>query len=191
MIITTKGADLSIKNIMKDLNYMIDSTIEDKFDTRKETSLLITYMDMNECDNALYFEQSKRNLRLWIATSNLTIRFTVLNYASVYDLSSVYNYHKNSGHVLVFSQDFDEDENLKTFKNIAESAFKCNDKSSIERAICFFYIRGKICIRVYLVKDCNEIGPRLDLELDRIFEGCFKGKKLYSKEKSNDEIAEE
>ena len=46
MIITTKGADISLKNIMKDLNNMVDSTLEDKFDVRKEVSPLITYMDV-------------------------------------------------------------------------------------------------------------------------------------------------
>lgn len=181
MIITTKGADPSVKNIMKDLNSMVDSTIEDKFDVRKEVSLLVTYMDINDCANALYFEQSKRKQRLWVASSDFTLRFTVLNYASVFDISSVHNYHENSGHVLAFSQDFEEDSNLKIFKSVAESAFKCKENASVERAMCFFYIKGVICIRTYLVENCVEIGPRIDLELDRIFEGCFKGKRIFTK----------
>lgn len=191
MIITTKGADPSIKNIMKDFSYMVDSIIEDKFDVRKEVSLLVTYMDINDCDSTIYLEQSKRCSKLWVANSDVTYRFSILNYASVYDMSTVNNYHKNSGHVLIFSADFDEDENLKSFKKTAETAFKCKENASIEKAISFFYIKGRICIRVYLVKDGSEIGPRLDLELDRIFEGCFKGKRLYGKAKTVEAVEAE
>ncbi len=191
MIITTKGADISLKNIMKDLNNMVDSTLEDKFDVRKEVSPLVTNMDVNDCENTLYFEQTKRQQRLWITDSNFTLRLKVLNYASVYDLSSVYNYHKNSGHILAFSEDFDKDLNLKIFKTTAESTFKCKENASVERAICFFYIQGIICMRVYLIKDCSEIGPRIDIELDRIFEGCFKGKRIFTKTEEADQISQE
>ena len=46
-------------------------------------------------------------------------------------------------------------------------------------------------MRVYLIKDCSEIGPRIDIELDRIFEGCFKGKRIFTKTEEADQISQE
>lgn len=187
MIITTKGADPSTKTTVRDLNYMIDSVLETNFDSRKEVSLLIKYMDVNECENAIFFEISKRARRLWIATPAITIRLEILDLISIFDLSTTTNYHKNAGHVLLFTKDFEEDENLKIVKNALETAFKSKEDIQKERAMCFFYVDGIISVRNYLLKEVAEIGPRIELQLDRIFDGCFKGKKIYEREILSDE----
>lgn len=179
MLITTKGADPSTKTTIRDLNYMVDSVVETNFDIRKEISLLITYMDINDCESTTFFEISKRSHRLWLATQTMTFRFNIIDHKSIYDLSLPSNYHKNSGHVLLFTEDFEEDENLKLVKQCIEKVFKCDESAPKERAMCFFYTNGIISIRNYLIKEVNEIGPRIDMVLDRIFEGCFKGKKIY------------
>lgn len=179
MIISTRGADPSTKTTIRDLNYMIDSVLEDNFDVRKDVSLLVKYMDVNDCENCVYFEISKRFNRLWIATQDITIRFNILGHKSIFDLSTVNNYHKNAGHAILFTKDFDEDENLKIVKRVIETAFGCKDGAQKERALCFYYNNGSISVRNYLIKEVAEIGPRFELELERIFEGCFKGKKVY------------
>lgn len=179
MLVTTKGADPSTKGIVKDFNNMLDGILESNFDSRKEVSLLLTYMDVNDCDCTIFFDVSKRGSRLWVATPGLTLRFDVVQHASIFDLSTTSNYHKGAGHVLLFTKDFDEIERLKVAKTALEEAFKCSDEVPKERALCFFYVNGLVCVRNYLIKGVTEIGPRLDLQLGRIFEGCFKGKRVH------------
>lgn len=176
MLVTTKGTDPTTKSTIKDFENMIESTIESAFDVRKEISLLIKYLDVNDCENALFFEISKRAKKLWVATQTGTAKFDIISHQSIFDLSTTANYHKNAGHVLIFSKDFDEDEKLKTIKNILETAFESKKDASKERAMCFFYLNGVISIRNYLIKDTVEIGPRIDLTMDLLFDGCFKGK---------------
>ena len=179
MLITTRGADPTTKSSLKDLNTMIDSVLEDNFDVRKEVSLLIKYMEVNDCENTIFFEKSKRAEKLWVATPSMTLRFDVVAHQSIFDLSTITNYHKNAGHVVIFTKDFNEDKKLKIVKTALEAAFKCKEETPKERALCFFYLNGIISIRNYLIKGVAEIGPRIDLKLDRVFEGCFKGKRIY------------
>ncbi|ELA42551.1 uncharacterized protein VICG_00303 [Vittaforma corneae ATCC 50505] len=178
MLVATKGADPATKSTIKDLSNMIDSVVENNFDVRKEVSLLVKYMDVNDCKNTVFFEISKRARRLWIATPSVTLKFGILSHQSVFDLSTINNYHKNAGHVILFTKDFEENEKLKIAKTALETAFKCKEDVQKERALCFFYLNGVVSIRNYLIKGVSEIGPRIDLELDRIFEGCFKGKRI-------------
>jgi len=178
MIVTTRGADPTTKAIMGDIGKMVHGTVEDTFDVRKEVSLLVTYMDVNDCENAIYFEVSKRQKRLWVATATMTLRFEVLGQQSVFELSTVANYHKGAGHVLLFSKDFDESEQLQAVKAVLERAFGGSESEGVERAMCFFYVDGVVAVRNYLIKGTSEIGPRMDLKLERIFDGCFKGKRL-------------
>lgn len=181
MLVTTKGADFSTKATVRDLSHMIDSVVEDKFDAKKDVGILTTYMDINDCSSCVYFECTKRTQRLWIASPETTLRFNVLSHSSIYDLSFPVNYHKNSGHVMLFSKDFDEDEHLGAVKGMLEEAFKPRENAPIERAIGFFFLENRICIRSYLVDGVLEIGPRIDIELDRIFEGCFRGPRVYGR----------
>lgn len=179
MIVTTRGADPTTKNTMKDLGMMVSGVIEDHFDVRKEVSLLVKYMDVNDCKNAIYFEISKRASRLWVAVPERTLRFEIVGQQSVFDLSTLANYHKGTGHAILFSKDFEESERLQTTKAVLERAFKPVDNTPIERAVCFFYVNGLILMRNYLIKGVVEIGPRIEMRLDRIFDGCFKGKRMY------------
>lgn len=181
MLVTTKSTDSATRVTVRDLSYMTDSVVENMFDSKKDTNILPTYMDINDCTSCVYFECTKRTQRLWVADSNTTLRFSVLSNISTYGLSSPVNYHKNSGHVLLFSKDFDEDKNLATVKRMFEEAFRCRAGTSIERAIGFFFLDGRICIRNYLVDGVAEIGPRIDVVLDRVFEGCFGGPRTYKR----------
>lgn len=179
MLVTTKGADPTTKSTIKDFSSMVDSVVEDNFDVRKEVSLLVKYMEVNDCENTVFFEISKRARKLWIATPAITLKFNILSHQSIFDLAVVSNYHKDAGHEILFTKDFEEDEKLKVAKAALETAFKCKEDAPKERALCFFYLNGVVSIRNYLIKDVAEIGPRIDLELDRIFEGCFKGRRIY------------
>lgn len=179
MLITTKGADNTVKFTIRDLEFIINSVKEDNFDMKKGVSILEKYMEINECENCMFFEITKRMGRLWITNNKLSFRFTIVDFQSIFDLSFPVNYYKNGGHILLFDKSFDEIEHLKELKNVLNDVFK-SKTDNIERVTVFYYLDNQICFRNYLLNDLSEIGPRIDLKLERIFEGCFKGQRIYS-----------
>lgn len=185
MLVSTKKTDPSIKTILRDFEYMIDSVVEDKFDIRKDAGVLATYMDINECDNCIYFEYTSRNQRLWVTDSDVTLKFKIVQYMSIYDLSFPVNYHKYAGHVLIFSKEFDDDENLGSIQKIFKKAFRPKEDAPVERVIGFFVYDDMICIRNYLINGVEEIGPRINIVIEKAFQGCFKGPKISMGSVSN------
>lgn len=181
MVVTSKQASETVKNTMKDFSKIIETFEETSFDLKKKCHILEKYMDINDCDKAIYFEITKRIQKVYFATNNISIRFIVHSIESIFDLSTINNYHKYGGHVMCFSHDFEEDENLKIAKNIFEQIFEQKNSIQKERALCFYYTDGKIFLRNYLIEGMQEIGPRMDLEIDTIINGCFKGNILYTK----------
>lgn len=180
MFISSKGADSSTTTTIRDLEYIINAIKEDNFDMKKNLTILEKYMEINECENCLYFEVTKRIKRLWITNGEYSFRFIIWDLKSIFDLSFPVNYHKNGGHILLFDNSFDELDHLKQLKNIISTIFKSKNSVQIERVLVFYYYDEMISLRNYLIKDVTEIGPRLDLKLDRIFKGCFKGERIYS-----------
>lgn len=186
MLVCTKKVDASIKTILRDFETMIDSVIEDKFDIRKDIKILASYMDMNECDSCIYFECTKRIKRLWITDAAFTLRFDIIQYLSIFDLSLPVNFHKYAGQILFFSKEFDENENLKFIKNVFKKAFKSIENVPAERIMGFFVYDDIICIRNYLIEGAKEIGPRLSISLDKAFTGCFQGPKIGETAQNNE-----
>lgn len=187
MIVSTKGSTETIKSIIRELSHMTPTVLETNFDIKKNISILSNYMDSNECSTSIFFECTKRVEKLWLVTEKVSIRFSIMNASSIYDLSTDVNYHKNSGHVLIFFEDFESNDNLKLTKNIIETVMAPVKDASIERALCFYYIDDKIVMRNYIIDGMHEVGPRLELELDKILDGCFKGNTLYNKNTNKEE----
>ncbi|KAI5180586.1 hypothetical protein PAEPH01_2750, partial [Pancytospora epiphaga] len=98
MILSTKGASPSIKSCIRDISNMTSTVMETNFDIKKKVSVLESYMSMNDCEGIIFFECTKRAEKLWLTTSSVSVRFTILQMQSIYDLSTTVNYHKNSGH---------------------------------------------------------------------------------------------
>lgn len=181
MILATKGASESVKSAMNDLSNMIQTVPETCFDIKKNIAVLESYMDINECSSTIFFECTKRVEKFWLATEKISLRFTIHSLRSVYDLSTTTNYHKNSGHILLFSEDFDGDESLRTVKAVFEDVFSSREGASVERVLCFYYADGRVHVRNYLADGMAEIGPRLEMELDKILDGCFRGKTVFNR----------
>lgn len=181
MILATKCASESVKMLMKDISNMTKTCTETCFDIKKNITVLGSYMDINECDCTIFFESTKRAERLWLATEKLSLRFTLHSLQSIYELSSEVNYHKNAGHVLCFTKDFEEDEALRQVKSMFEKTFVPAAGAAVERALCFYHADGIIYMRNYIIDGMAEVGPRMEMELDKILEGCFKGATLYNR----------
>jgi rRNA maturation protein Rpf1 len=180
LILTTRGASETTKGTIKDISNIIETVQETAFDAKKNISTLLPYMDCNDCSTAIYFETSKRCQRLWIASEKTTIRFSLGAVESVYDISNTNNYHKHAGHSLYFSSDFDQDENLKLTKELLTTIFEVKSDKPCERILSFFIMDKVIYMRNYLIDGLAEVGPRLEMSVDKIIDGCFKGKTIYN-----------
>lgn len=181
MILSTKGASPSVRSCMRDISNMSPTVAETNFDIKKKVSVLGSYMSMNECGGIIFFECTKRAERLWLATPSVSVRFAIHDLWSVYDLCTTTNYHRNGGHVLLFSKDFDEDEHLKIARSVIEAVLPSHKDASVERAVAFFYVDGVVYVRNYIIENMAEIGPRLALQLDKILDGCIQGPTLFSR----------
>lgn len=183
MLIRSKGAKETTKGVMKDLSKMIKTVEETQFDLKEKFGLLATYMDINECDTAIFFETTKRVERLWLSSLKRSIRFTILSIDSIYDMCTEVNYHKHAGHLLFFTEDFDESPELSMAKEMFEKIFEVDKELPIERVLCFYRAGDSIFIRNYLAEGVREIGPRLQLQLDKVLDGCFSGPVIYTSAK--------
>ncbi|KAF7684492.1 Ribosome biogenesis protein brx1 [Astathelohania contejeani] len=188
MLIISRGSSASTKYIMKDLSRLIPSFRESKFDNKNMLSEMSELMDMNECEHVIYFETTKRAHHVWISSANgPTMRFNAFNMFSMGELRFLANSRKDGGHVLLFTKDFEEIDELKVTKKLFQGVF--GNPKEADRALCFFYLDEKIWIRNYVIEDgeLKEMGPRMVLELDRIYEGCFNGSLKYKRIKEKEE----
>ncbi|KAM0688686.1 hypothetical protein COBT_000040 [Conglomerata obtusa] len=180
MLILSRGCSAQSKNILKDLNKLVPSTLEHKHDQKNSFTTLVELMEMNECNSTIYIETTKRVQYAWIAHENgPSVRFKSYNQFTMQELSFPVNCSKLAGHRLFFDTQFGSGE-LNVVKNLFTAVF--GESEVFDRVLAFFYVDGKVWMRVYAIEDgLKEIGPRIVLEIDKILEGCFKGKILYKK----------
>jgi ribosome biogenesis protein BRX1 len=186
MLTLSRGSSSLTRNVLKDMNKLIPAIKEGKYDTKNRLDDLRELMDLNDCVSTLYFETTKRRLSTWISHKDgPSIRFKTYNMFTMRDLSFPVNAFAECGHVLLFSKEFDTDDNLKIVKDLIKKVFIEGDV--VDRAMCFHYFDNKIWMRVYGISgdELNEMGPRIVWEVDKIIEGCFSGKLIHKGEKED------
>lgn len=169
LLVFTKNTFKEIKMCALNISNMIECTIEKNFDSRKNLKLLKTYMETSDCKYCIFFDVTKKTQKLWLANETQSYKFNILNYKSIYSLSTIENFHKGSGYIIMFSEGFNEG-----IKQILSEIFNSTAIKK-ERAIVFYEIESKIYMTHFNLETKNEIGPRITLELEKIFDSCFSG----------------
>lgn len=188
LLILSRGCSARMKNILKDLERILVSVRENKYDQKNKFSDLRELMSMNDCPSIIYFESTKRIQYTWIGHEDgPSIRFITYNLFTMQDLSFPVNCLKECGHKLLFDKSFEEKEELVIVKNLFKSVFV--EKDVYDRLICFYNADNKIWMRVYVLEENElmEMGPRIVLEIDKILENCFSGKIIFK----NNELIQE
>ncbi|KAF9763246.1 Ribosome biogenesis protein BRX1 like protein [Nosema granulosis] len=183
LILSSRGANSNTRYMIKDICKFVKCEEEIKYDIKSDLRGLVDLMELHNTESIMYFETTKRNESLWVShREGPSIKFNVFNIYTMGSLKFPVNCFKDCGHVLLFSGEFDEIEELKRVKDLFTQVFKAKDTKN-DRALCFFYLDDKIWIRNYVIteKELLEIGPRMVLEVDKILKGCFAGEVLYSK----------
>ncbi|KMV66689.1 60S ribosomal subunit biogenesis RNA-bindingprotein [Encephalitozoon cuniculi EcunIII-L] len=185
VILSTRGASVKIRHLMKDISRLVKVEEEQKWDMGKNYGELRSLMAINECDSMLFFRSTKRSDDLWMGIlDGVSVLFRMHNMSTMRDCNFPVNSFKDCGYVLMFSKEFEDIEHLKYTKDVIEHIFRSNETK--DKALCFFYLDGVIWVRCYKIgKKLEEIGPRLVLEVLKVLEKCFEGKALYKAEKEN------
>ena len=157
-------------NLAKDLGKMVNAVVEPDFDTKKQSLLVKKIMAYEDCENCIFFECTKRNNRIWLANTTKSYKFLIEFAESIFDMSTVHNFHKKSGYALFFNEEFD-----LHMKEVFERIFY-DDSAKKERALVLYQSENKIYISHFRLDNQKEIGPRIILKLEKEFEGCFEGK---------------
>ncbi|AFM97646.1 60S ribosomal subunit biogenesis RNA-binding protein [Encephalitozoon hellem ATCC 50504] len=188
VILSTRGASVKIRHLMRDISKLVKVEEEQKWDMGKDYKELRSLMELNECDSMLFFRSTKRSDDLWIGIHNgMSAVFRIYSLFTVKDCNFPVNSFKDCGYVLMFSKEFEEIEHLGHVKSVIEHVFRSNETK--DKALCFFYLDGVIWVRCYKIgKKLEEIGPRLVLEVLKVFEKCFEGNILYKAEENGHSV---
>jgi len=193
LVFCSRGASFRDRHLMADLKSLLPhSKGESKFDKREKTSAINEICEMENCSKCLYFENRKRrDLYLWISNINggPSAKFLVHNVHTMGELKLTGNCLKGSRPILSFDRRFGEEPHLELLQELLTQTFGTpayHPKSQpfTDHVIAFSIEDGKIWFRNYQILDeasgkLEEVGPRLVLEIVKIFDGSFGGPVLY------------
>ncbi|KAI0815999.1 Brix-domain-containing protein [Trametes gibbosa] len=203
LMLSSRGVTHRMRHLMNDLEALLPHVKKDsKLDSKNHLNLLPELADLNNCNNALYFEARRHeDLYLWAAKTpnGPSIKMHVQNIHTMDELKMTGNCLKGSRGILSFSKELDETEWGKLTKEVFTHIFGVppqarKAKPFIDHILTFSILDDKIWFRNFQV-DCGkdplqpngppqtslvEIGPRFVLTPIRIFEGAFGGATVYS-----------
>ncbi|EGG21646.1 brix domain-containing protein [Cavenderia fasciculata] len=197
LILATRGGSSKNRHLMNDLcNLIPHSKREQKVDNRNALSQINDTCEMKGCNYAMLFDNRRDNdLYLWIAKAPLgpTIKFSVSNVHTLDELQMTGNCLKGSRPYLHFDTTFNNTPHLQLTRELLTQVFStpkghAKSKPFFDHVFSFFYQDGRVWFRNYQISDhefknerlLTEIGPRMILEVNKIFSGGFSGQLLYN-----------
>ncbi|KAF8844853.1 Brix-domain-containing protein [Paxillus ammoniavirescens] len=202
LLLSSRGVTQRMRHLMSDLEALLPHVKkESKLDSKSQLHLLPELADLNNCNNALYFEARRHeDLYMWAAKTpnGPSIKLHVQNVHTMDELKMTGNCLKGSRGILSFDKAFDDTEWGKLTKEVFTHIFGVppaarRAKPFIDHVLTFSILDSKIWFRNFqiLEKDPQqpnappktslvEIGPRFVLTPIRIFEGAFGGATVYS-----------
>lgn len=196
LVVASRTLTSSEYRVFEDFkNLLPHSKTDSKIEKKEIIEQLDFSCEMKHCQNLMYFEKRGKNCYLYIAKhpEGPTIKYLIKESNQSEDTRFLGNCLKGSRPILVFSNEFSENDVFKIQKNLWVDLFnvpKNHPKSQpfIDKVFSFQYDDGLIYLRNYqiLKKDLGgkkmeliEIGPRMTLQLIRIFSDFLGGKTLY------------
>jgi len=147
--------------------------------------------DMKHCNKCLFFEtRKKQDVYLWMANvpDGPSAKFLVENVHTMEELKLTGNCLKGSRAILSFDSSFESQAHLILLKELLTQIFGTpyhHPKSQpfIDHVFTFSFLDNRIWFRNYQITEEDaslaEIGPRFVLNPICIFEGSFRGDKLW------------
>jgi len=202
LMLSSRGITHRMRHLMNDLEALLPHVKKDaKLDSKNHLHLLPELADLNNCNNALYFEARRHeDLYLWAAKTpnGPSIKMHVQNVHTMDELKMTGNCLKGSRGVLCFDKGFDDSEWGRLTKEVFTHIFGVpptarKSKPFVDHVLTFSIVDDKIWFRNFQIIEKDplqpngppqtslvEIGPRFVLTPIRIFEGAFSGATVYS-----------
>ncbi|KZS88371.1 Brix-domain-containing protein [Sistotremastrum niveocremeum HHB9708] len=202
LLLSSRGITHRMRHLMNDLEALLPQVKKDsKLDSKSQLQLLPELADLNNCNNALYFEARRHeDLYMWAAKTpnGPSIKLHVQNVHTMDELKMTGNCLKGSRGILSFDKSFDETEWGRLVKEVFTHIFGVppgarRAKPFIDHVLTFSLLDNKIWFRNYQIIEKDpaqpngppqtsmvEIGPRFVMTPIRIFEGAFGGATVFS-----------
>jgi len=176
---------------------------DSKLDTKKDLRGINDLADLKGCSSCCYFEvKKKRDLYLWIAKSphGPSAKFHVSNVHTMEEMKLVGNHLRGSRPILSFSRSFEELPHLQVLKEMFTHVFGVprghhKMKPFVDHVTSFSVADGCVWMRNYQITEpltakagsldgtgLVEVGPRLSMNLIKVFSGSFGGSTLFANE---------
>ncbi|EIE81435.1 hypothetical protein RO3G_06140 [Rhizopus delemar RA 99-880] len=172
MMLCSRGVTYRYRHLMNDLEGLLPHSKKDaKLDTKNNLYILNELADLNNCNNAVFFEtRKKQDLYVWMAKTpnGPSVKFHLQNLHTMDELKMTGNCLKGSRHILSFDKTFDSAPHWSLLKELLGQVVEKNKQNTPGYT--------------HLDKDdlsLVEIGPRFCLTPIRIFEGSFGGPTVY------------
>jgi ribosome biogenesis protein BRX1 len=206
MMLCSRGVTYRYRHLMNDLEGLLPHSKKDaKLDTKNNLYILNELADLNNCNNAVFFEtRKKQDLYVWMAKTpnGPSVKFHLQNLHTMDELKMTGNCLKGSRHILSFDKTFDSAPHWSLLKELLGQVFNVpkgtrRSKPFIDHVLTFSIVDNRVWFRNYQVVEKNkqntpgythldkddlslvEIGPRFCLTPIRIFEGSFGGPTVY------------
>lgn len=191
LIVSSRGITYRYRHLLQDIHALLPHSKKDsKLDSKSNLDSLNEIAELQNCNNALYFETRKHQDHfLWMAKTpnGPSVKFQVFNVHTMDELKMTGNALKGSRPVLSFDANFVEP-HMMLIKELLTQIFGTPEKSRkikpfVDRVMSFSLLDGKIWVRNYQIVDeaesLVEIGPRFVMQVVRVFDGSMGGSTLY------------
>jgi ribosome biogenesis protein BRX1 len=181
------------KNWIKLLGH---SKTDSKIEKKEVVEQIKDSCNAKSCENLMYFEQRKDQLYIWLGKfpNGPTVKLNVPEIVSAENFKFLGNCLRHSRSILSFGSDFHNKPEYSLLKNLFVDIFnlpKEHPKSQpfFDKVISFEVINGLIYIRLYQINKAGfknenvelvEVGPRMTLQVIKVFADFMTGDILYS-----------
>uniref|UniRef100_A0A914UWP3 Ribosome biogenesis protein BRX1 homolog n=1 Tax=Plectus sambesii TaxID=2011161 RepID=A0A914UWP3_9BILA len=193
LVFCSRGAAFRDRHLMNDFKALMPHAKgESKLDNNTKLPMINEIAEMKNCTKCLYFENRKRkDLYMWAANigKGPSVKFLVHNVHTMDELRLSGNCLKGSRPVLSFDQAFDSEPHLQLIKQLFMQTFGTpnyhpRSQPFVDHVFSFSLTGdGRIWFRNFQIVDeqgmLQEIGPRMVLEVIKVFDGAFEGAVLY------------
>ncbi|KAG2200079.1 hypothetical protein INT47_007724 [Mucor saturninus] len=206
MMLSSRGVTFRYRHLLTDLESLLPHSKKDaKLDTKNNLYVLNELADLNNCNNAVFFEvRKKQDLYVWMAKTpnGPSVKFHLQNLHTMDELKMTGNCLKGSRHILSFDKTFDSAPHWGLLKELLGQVFNVpkgsrRSKPFVDHVLSFSIVDNKVWFRNYQIVEKNvlntpgfnpldkedislvEIGPRFCLTPIRIFEGSFGGPTVF------------
>ncbi|GAC92970.1 hypothetical protein PHSY_000530 [Pseudozyma hubeiensis SY62] len=164
LMLPSRGVTSRMRHLINDLESLMPHAKKDsKLDSKSQLHLLNELAELNNCNNALYFEARKReDLYMWASKTpnGPSAKFQVQNIHTMDELKMTGNCLKGSRPILSFDQQFDEKPHWTLVKEMFTQMFGVpkgarKSKPFVDHVISFSIVDNKIWFRNYQIVETD------------------------------------